>query len=91
MGDIKAALARNPWPKNIVITAPEVAGIWLVYSRVRKDVDTSDNRERLNSQRHVLVQAAVTTRLCHHTCHLPQRQRTGNHTSHPGSGPPQPE
>ena len=28
--------------------------------------------DRLNSQRHVLVQAAVTTQLCHHTCHLPQ-------------------
>ena len=29
------------------------------------------------AQRHVLVQAAVTTQLCHHTCHLPQRQRDG--------------
>ena len=48
--------------------------VWL-HSRIHKDVDTSDNRDRLNSQRHVLVQAAVTTQLCHHTCHLPQRQR----------------
>ena len=46
--------------------------------------NTSDNRDRLNSesQRLVLVQAAVTTQLCHHTCHLPQRQRTGNQTLH---------
>ena len=32
------------------------------------------------------MQAAVATQLCHHMCHLTQRQRTGNQTSHPGSG-----
>ena len=58
---------------------------WL-HSRIHKDIDTSDDRDRLNSQRHVLVQAAVTTQLCHHTCHLPQRQRKGNQTSHLGRG-----
>ena len=50
-----------------------------LHSRIHKDIDTSGNRDRLNSQRHVLVQAAVTmfTQLCHQTCHLPQGQRTG--------------
>ena len=32
------------------------------------------------------MQDAVTTQLCHHMCNLPQRQRTGNQTSHLGSG-----
>ena len=45
-----------------------------IHSRIHKDIDTSDNRDRLNSQRYALVQAVVTTQLCHHTCHLPQRQ-----------------
>ena len=58
----------------------------LLHTGIHKDIDTSDNRDRLNSQRHVLVQAAVTTQLCHHTCHLPQRQRTGNQISHLGRG-----
>ena len=57
-----------------------------LHSRTHKDIDTSNNRDQLNSERHVLVQAAVTTQLCHHTWHLPQRQRTGNQTSHLGSG-----
>ena len=52
----------------------------LLHTGIHKDIDTFDNRDRLNSQRHVLVQAAVTTQLCHHTRHLPQRQRTGNQT-----------
>ena len=39
----------------------------ITHSRMHKDIDTSDNRDRLNSDRHVLVQAAVTTQLCHHT------------------------
>ena len=48
--------------------------------------DASDNRDRLNSRRHGLVQAAVTTERCHHTCRLRQRKRAGNQTSHLGSG-----
>ena len=43
-------------------------------SRIHEDIDTS--RGRLTPRRHVLVQAVVTTQLCHHTCQLPQRQRT---------------
>ena len=37
--------------------------LYRIYSRIHKDIDTSDNRDRLKSQRHVLVQAAVTTQL----------------------------
>ena len=47
------------------------------FGRIHKDADASDNRDRLNSRRHVLVQVAVTTQLCYHACQLPQRQRTG--------------
>ena len=51
----------------------------------------SDNRldDRFISQRHVLVQAAVTTQLCHHTCDLPQRQRCEPHMAHSAGTPRQ--
>lgn len=42
-----------------------------------KDLTTPGNQEWSNHQRHVLVQAVVTTKLCYHKCQLSQKQRMG--------------
>ena len=50
-----------------------------LHSRIHKDIGTSDDLDRPNAPRHVLVRAAVTTQLCHHTRQLPQSNGRGNH------------
>ena len=45
-----------------------------LHSRIH-DLATPDNRDQLNSQRH--VQAVVTIKLCYHACQLPQKATDG--------------
>ena len=61
-----------------------------LHSRVHEDIDTSNNRDRLNSQRHMLVQATVTTQLRYHTCELPQGNGQATKPAISAAGPPIP-
>ena len=47
--------------------------VCMITSRIRKEIGTSASRDRLNPQRHVLVQAAVTTRCATTRANPPKR------------------
>ena len=61
-----------------------------IHSLIHKDIDTSDNWDRFNAQRPVLVKPVVTTQLCYHTCRLPKGNSHATKPATSAAGPPTP-